>query len=787
MNQTAGATNQCRQTSSETKDFGDRGIDRNWKGIGISLLVILVVLSLIGLSIFFLSNDDGFRSHLTLDDLFLRDFQVHANEAQWISAVEIIYKSRDGNVIKANVQTNQTELLMNNTTFETYKASKFAVSPDLNYVLLTYDIQKVYRYSFLASYMIYNLHTREVHELNPPEVTNSILQFASWGVCGQQLIYIFENNIYYKTDVKSSSLRLTSSGREGQLFNGIPDWLYEEEVLHSPVAHWWSPSGSSLAFLTINDTLVPNMMLPRFTGTLYPHGTYIPYPKVGQVNPTVKLSVVSLNDSSHTTELLPPNSLEKSEYYITMVRWVTEELVAVRWLNRAQNTSILTLCNTHTRECSRKHVMTSDKWIDHQNEEPVFSKDGETFFMTLPIKHGSSGSFRHLAMMTEPGSGEELNIRHLTSGSWEVTKILAYNENLNTVYYISTEEGASQRHLYRVKTVDPFHRECMTCSLFKPDCSYYNAALSPELQSTLLHCAGSGVPKTTVHLLSNITYYMTLDSGEELKDSLRQRKIPHRVFKNILYNNHALRLELSLPVDFDKNKQHALLLLLDSAPGDQQVSDQFRLHWDSVLVSSDSIIVARLDGRGSVYQGQKNLQEVHKHLGVVDIEDQLTALKFLMKQSYIDKSRIGVFGKAYGGFLSSILLLSNVSPVHCGVAMAPVSDWRLYGSAFTERYFGFPALDMHKYQISSLLPNIRSSKQVKFLILHGMADASVHFQHSAEFVKQLSMYNVSYTMQIFPDEGHDISSKHYMLSSVITFFRQCFYESVFTVETREDN
>uniref|UniRef100_A0A8B9KQ49 Dipeptidylpeptidase IV N-terminal domain-containing protein n=1 Tax=Astyanax mexicanus TaxID=7994 RepID=A0A8B9KQ49_ASTMX len=464
----------------------------------------------------------------------------------------------------------------------TFKASKFAVSPDLNYVLLTYDIKKVYHYSFLASYLIYNLRTREVHELNPPEVSDSVLQFASWGVQGQQLIYIFENNIYYQPEVKSSSLRLTSSGRDGLVFNGVPDWLYEEEVLHSPVAHWWSPKGSSLAFLTINDTLVPNMLLPRFTGTLYPRGIHYPYPKVGQVNPTVKLSVVSLDGSSHTKELLPPSSLEKSEYYISMIRWVTEDCVAVRWLNRAQNTSILTLCYIHTGECIRKHVMTSDKWIDRQNEEPVFSQDGTTFFMTLPIKHGSHGSFHHITMM--------------------------------------------------VSTVDPFHRECLTCFLFKPHCSFYDASLSPDSQTVLLHCAGD--PSLLNFPLSHTH---TFSLFQKIKTSVSNF--------NSLRNHQVLRLELSFPLDFDENNQHPLLLILDTSPGGQQVSDRFRLDWDSVLVSSYDVIVARVDGRGSGFQGQKILQDVHKRLGVVEVQDQLAALEYLVKQPYIDGSRVGVYGK----------------------------------------------------------------------------------------------------------------------------------------------
>ncbi|XP_030641925.1 inactive dipeptidyl peptidase 10 [Chanos chanos] len=792
MNQTAGVTNQCRRRSStDIKDIGDVGPERNWKGIGISLLVIVVVLSLIGLAIFLLSKDDGPKlpgSSLTLDDLFQRDFQIHDPGAQWISDAEVIYRSRDGNVMRANLQSLETETLLKNTTFTTFTASKFAVSPDLSHVLLAYGVKKIFRYSFLASYLIYSLRTREVHELNPPEVSNSVLQFASWGIHGQQLVYIFENNIYYQPDVKSSSLRLTSSGKEGVVFNGISDWLYEEEVLHSQASHWWSPEGSRLAFLTINDTLVPNMWIPHFTGSLYPRSHHYPYPKAGQVNPSVKLNVVSLIEPSQTIELLPPNSLEKSEYYITMVKWVTEQKIAVRWLNRAQNTSILSLCYATSRECVKKHVMTSDKWIDHQNEEPIFSKGGSMFFLTMPIKHGGRGSFNHIAMISDQVKSEEVNVRHLTSGSWEVTKILGYDDSLNIVYFLGTEDGVTQRHLYKVSTVDPFHRECLTCSLAKPHCTFYDALLSPQKQAVLLSCNGPGIPKTSIHLLSDITINKTLESGRELREALIQRKTPRREIRTLPINDMVLRLEVNFPLDFDEKNQHPLLIILDSAPGGQQVSDQFHLDWDSVLVSSNHIIVARVDGRGSGCQGQRVLQEVHKHLGAIEVRDQLAAVEYLTKQPYIDENRVGVFGKAYGGFLASVLLLSAGSVFRCGVVLSPISDWRLYGSAFTERYFGFPAREEYKYNISKLLPNITSNGELRLLLLHGTADASVHFQHSAELVKLLSVSNINYTLQIFPDEGHEIRSKHYMLNSIINFFRDCFQEAMpIAMETQEDD
>ncbi|XP_028819441.1 inactive dipeptidyl peptidase 10 isoform X2 [Denticeps clupeoides] len=779
MNQTAGVADQCRRRSSaDFKEFGDGGPDRNWKGITISLLVIVVVMSLIGLAIFLLSNDNNSKSlgtQLMLDDLFQKDFQMHNPDAVWISDEELIYRTYDGDVMKLDLQSNHTSLLLKNITFATFKADTFTVSPDLNYVLLSYDMKKLYRFSFSASYLIYNLQTREVHELNPPEVSQSVLQFASWGVRGQQLIFIFENNIYYKMNVKSSSLRLTSSGQEQTIFNGIADWLYEEEVLRSHTAHWWSPKGSTLAFLTINDTLVPNMQLPRFTGSPYPHGHQYPYPKAGQFNPSVKLFVVTLDDSNQLKELLPPDKFDKSDYYITMVKWLTDQKLAVHWFSRAQDTSILSLCEITTGRCAKKHVMTQDKWIERQNQQPFFSKDFSVFFLTKPIKQGGKESFHHIAMISDEGG--KMSQQYVTSGKWEVTEILEYDDNTNTVFFLSNEDGVAQRHLYRVSTVDRFHRECLTCTLLKPHCSYYDAALSPGGQRVVLSCRGPGLPRTTVHHLTDMSSEGTLvlERNSKLNEALRKRKFPRREFKTLLINGFALPLEISYPRDFEENGQYPLLLVLSSAPGGQSVSDQFHLDWDSVLVSSDNVVVARLDGRGSGFQGLSIMQDIYQRLGTVDVQDQSAAVEYLIKQPFIDQSRVGVYGQAYGGFLGSLLLLSPGSRFTCGISVAPVTNWSLYGSAFTERYFGFPAKYGFKYEISSLLPNITgTSTNLRFLIIHGTADASVHFQHSAELVKFLAASNINYTLQIFPDEGHRIQSRYYMLNSVLTFFRECF-------------
>ncbi|KTG38642.1 hypothetical protein cypCar_00040167, partial [Cyprinus carpio] len=267
------------------------------------------------------------------------------------------------------------------------------------------------------------------------------------------------------------------------------------------------------------------MPLPTFTGSTYPKGKQYPYPKAGQPNPMVKVYVVNLYGPTHTLELTPPDELKLREHYVVM-----------------------------------RHEETSEVWLSRQNQEPFFSRDGSRFFLTVPVKQGGRGDFQHVAMFTSQARADQNELRHLTSGNWEVTQILAYDENSQSIFFLSTEGSSSRRQLFSVSTVGLFPRQCLTCELNKAHCTFFSADFSPANQHVLLHCKGPGAPTVIIHTLNTANYYI-LENNSVLRAALRYKRIQLLEYRSVQTDHFELPLKIAYPPDFSESRTYALLLM----------------------------------------------------------------------------------------------------------------------------------------------------------------------------------------------------------------------------------
>ncbi|XP_077368906.1 inactive dipeptidyl peptidase 10 isoform X3 [Festucalex cinctus] len=701
------------------------GPPRNWKGIGIAMMVILAVMSLVILAVILLTPDESHllrHSLFTMEDLENEDFKVHDPCVTWQTENEVVLRTREGHVLSFSLSNNVTTTLLDNTSLD-LTTTKFQVSADRSFVLLAYNIKPVFSQSFTATYAIYSVATGDLLVLWPPVKEKTGLQYASWGPQGNQLAFVFDGDIYYKPSVISQALRLTSTGDQHSVVNGLSDWTYEEEVLLSYAAHWWSMDGARLAYLSINNSATPLVEIPQFLGGLYPSNLNFPYPKAGSNIPSVSLFVVNLYGPAHTVEMTPPDSVRAREGYISMVTWTSSTRLAVRWLNRAQNQSVLCVCEATTGACSEKHKMTMD--ITHsqwQQDVPLFSEDGSVFYSILPAKQGARGEFSHVAALSAQPSIPSSPPRFLTSGSWDVTSLCALDEKAGKIYFLSTEESRQTRHLYSVDVEGAFQRQCVTCNLLD-GCQFFQVVFSPNYAHFTLRCLGPGIPKVTVHNVKDPFRYVVLEDNSPLSKALEDKRLPETLFRTLSADNHDVHLKLSLPQGYEANLHPLLIIVL------------------------------------------------------------------LMKLPYIDDRRMALYGKAFGGHLALKMLTATEKLFQCSAAVAPITDLRLYSAAFSERYLGLPAKEEHIYSTASLLEEVNKLKDENFLILHGTADARVHFQHSAELLSRLVRVEANYSLQLYPDEGHTLreprSIQHFQ-RTVVNYFHNCFKHSIL-LDTVEDD
>ncbi|KAF4026434.1 hypothetical protein G4228_018433 [Cervus hanglu yarkandensis] len=446
------------------------------------------------------------------------------------------------------------------------------------------------------------------------------------------MAYVYQNNIYLKQRPEDPPFQITYNGKENKIFNGIPDWVYEEEMLATKYALWWSPNGKFLAYAEFNDTEIPVIAYSYYGDEQYPRTINIPYPKAGAKNPFVRIFIIDATYPEHVgpREVPVPAMIASSDYYFSWLTWVTDDRICLQWLKRIQNVSVLSTCDFRedwqTWNCPKFFVST-----------PVFSHDTISYYKIFSDKDG----YKHIHYIKDTVE----NAIQITSGKWEAINIFRVTQD--SLFYSSNEfEGyPGRRNIYRISigSHSP-SKKCITCHLRKKRCQYYTASFSDYAKYYALVCYGPGLPISTLHDGRTDQEIKILEDNKELENALKNIQLPKEEIKKLKVDNITLWYKMILPPQFDKSKKYPLLIQVYGGPCSQSVRSIFSISWISYLASKEGIVIALVDGRGTAFQGDKLLYAVYRKLGVYEVEDQITAVRKFIEMGFIDEKRIAIWG-----------------------------------------------------------------------------------------------------------------------------------------------
>uniref|UniRef100_A0A8D2L350 Dipeptidyl peptidase 4 n=1 Tax=Varanus komodoensis TaxID=61221 RepID=A0A8D2L350_VARKO len=700
------------------------------------------------------------RVTFTLQDYLSDKFQYETYSLQWVSGEQMLSVVHPIKLTDINhVHTNKE--VCNNIAC--YQLSKRVRGGALSF-LPEHLCSLIHSYN--ASYHLYNIVNNSLITANP---LPQDIQYISWSPVGHKLAFVWHNNIYVKETPDSPHINITTNGEENKIFNGLADWVYEEEMFGTHSALWWSPNGRFLAYAEINDTDVPVIEYSFYSeDTLqYPRTIRIPYPKAGATNPTVRLFIV--NTESHSiftsTEILLSLFISR-DHYLSVVTWVTDERICLQWLRRIQNFSILEICDYNiTKNVSRKVKLVGL----FQPSEPHFASDNSSYYKIMSDKDG----YKHIHYINGTGV-----VTPITVGKWEVISIDALTDDY--LYFISNEFESKPggRNLYKVELKHGLKKTCISCTLEQERCMYYSVAFSPGARYFKLNCYGPGLPYFTLHNSSTAKVIKILQNNTVLSNVLKDIQMPSKILESISLHGERLWYQMILPPHFDKSKKYPLLIDVYAGPCSQKADAAFRINWATYLASTEQIIVASFDGRGSGYQGDKILHAIYRRLGTYEVEDQILAAKQFAEMSFVDKNRIAIWGWSYGGYVTSMVLGSGSGVFKCGIAVAPVSRWQYYDSIYTERYMGLPEKNdnLQNYENSTVMARAKNFKEVDYLLIHGTADDNVHFQQAAQISKALVDAHVDFQAMWYTDKDHGIGGEahSHIYTHMTHFIKQCF-------------
>jgi dipeptidyl aminopeptidase B len=727
----------------------------------------------------------GSGKKVTLNQVLSGEWSAHHQEISWIRGADgedglLLEKNQPGKdylVIEdvrsrrgdPNAMASKTLMRMGGFDVNGKRIYPDRVWPSSNLksILVISEYKKNWRHSFTGIYWLFDVETQKGEPLDPLHPDGRI-QLASWSPTSDAVVFTRDNNMFIRSLKSGEVKQITTDGGE-QLFYGAPDWVYEEEVYHDNSVTWWAKDGKYIAYLRTNESAVPEYpvqyFLSRPSGEKpepglenYPEVRQIKYPKAGAPNPTVDLQFYDVDRAQVFSVDISGGFADDNRLIIEIV-WSDSNQVLVRETNRESDTIRIVLIDVKRR--TGKVVRTHDVfaldggWVEPSQTttfvpaDPANGRPHDGYIDTVVYENND-----HLGYFSPLDASEPLM---LTKGDWEVVDApSAIDLKNNLVYFVATKQSPTQRHIYSIDLNG--HNLTPLVRTDRP--AYYSSSFSTGAGYALITYHGPSIPRQElISTPSNPqTYSETVEQNQELARMASSHEIPHEIYSTVTIDNYTLQVVERRPPHFDERKQYPVLFHLYGGPGSQTVDRRFTIDFHSYIASSLNYIVVTVDGRGTGFSGRNLRCSIRDHIGRLEARDQIETAKVWAKKRYVDERRMAIWGWSYGGFLTlKTLELDAGRTFRYGMAVAPVTDWRFYDSVYTERYMHTPLHNNAGYEESAIGNMTALSENVRFLVMHGIADDNVHMQSTLTLIDKLDLAGVgNYDVHVFPDSDHGI-------------------------------
>lgn len=570
---------------------------------------------------------------------------------------------------------------------------------------------------------------------------------------GTYVSFVRERELYVVEVSTGVEVKLTS-GSTDTIANGMAEFVVQEE-LGRFTGYWWSPDESRIAFEQFDESgvLVKDRYEVQSDGGVV--ALKQRYPEAGSANVLVRLGIVSVQDQSVNWVDLGA----ETDIYLARVNWLPgSKQIAVQRLDRSQ-TQLDILLTDLDGKSSIFLTENSDIWVN-LDDNMRFLADGKTM-----VRTSEATGFRHIVSRDMEGD----KTTAITSGDWVVSAISKIDEAAGLIYFTGFRDTPIEQHLYsvpigggdviRISQEAGWHEATVGADVYIDDFS----SLTQPPQVTIKSLEDGSLKSTIVanKLDESHPYHRYLNNASSQSFGTIKAE-----------DGTPLYYRLFKPHTMEAGKKYPAILAPYGGPHGQRVRNKWLLNFNEILARNGYVVMV-LDNRGMWNRGLEFEGHVKNAMGTVEVADQVTGADYLKSLPYVDGENIGTWGWSYGGYMTLMSMFKEPDVYKAGVAVSPVTDWRLYDTAYTERYLGHPDAPGDVYANTSVFKYADGFKGGNLLLMHGMGDDNVFFDHTVKLLSVLQTRGKQFQLMTYPGKKHGIrgeKTRAFLWNQTLEFF-----------------